>query len=78
MVLLPVSQNCKIRESKVKHIIFLRKSEKKLSRLKIDFKCRPRRVVQCACIQPYHVINLNTRTWPHSVGSMFEMNFQTG
>ena len=38
----------------------------------------PLGVVQCACIQPYHMINLNTRTWHHSSGFMFEINFQTG
>ena len=51
------------------------KSENKLFCLKIYFKCGPRRVVQCACIQPYHVINLNTRTRHRSVGSMFEIIF---
>ena len=35
-------------------------------------------VVPCPCTQPYHVINLNTLTWHDSVGSMFEINFQTG
>ena len=29
-------------------------------------------------IQPYHIINLNTPTWHHSSGSMFEIDFQTG
>ena len=33
--------------------------KKKLSCLKIYFKRGPRRVVQCACIQPCHVINLH-------------------
>ena len=30
------------------------------------------------CIQPYHMIKLNTCTWYRSAVSMFEMNFQTG
>ena len=52
------------------------KSEKVLSPLKIYFKCGLCRVVPCACIQVYHVIRFNTHTWQHSVGSMFEINFQ--
>ena len=48
------------------------KSEKKIILLEIYFKCGLRRVVQCVRIWPYHVINLNTHTRYHSVGSMFE------
>ena len=51
------------------------KSENELSGLKIDFKSGLHKVVQCACIQPYHMTNLNTHTRHHSVGSMFEINF---
>ena len=35
-------------------------------------------MVQCACIQSYHMINLNTHTWHHFSGSMFEKKNQTG
>ena len=32
------------------------------------FKHGPCRMVQCVCVQPYHVVNLNTTTWHHSRG----------
>ena len=35
-------------------------------------------VVPCVCIQPYHVITLNTHTWHHSTESIFEINVRTG
>ena len=31
--------------------------------------------VQCECITPHHVINLNTCTWHHSLGSISFLNF---
>ena len=58
------------------------KSEIFLSCLKIYFKTGPWRVVPCGCIQVYHVVRLNTIfntcTLHHSMGSMFEMYFETG
>ena len=35
----------------------------------------PSGVLQCVCIQPHHLINLNTRTWQHSIGFMLEIKF---
>ena len=54
------------------------KSENFLSLLKFYFKHGPRGVVQCACIQPYRMINLKTCGWHRSSGFMFEIYFQTG
>ena len=35
-------------------------------------------VVTCVCVQCYHMMNLNTCTWHHAAGTMFEINFQVG
>ena len=35
-------------------------------------------VVSCVSIQVYHVVRLNTCTLHHSVGLLFEIDFQTG
>ena len=32
----------------------------------------------CGCVKVYHMIRLNTRTFSHSAGSMFEIDFQMG
>ena len=44
--------------------------------MKIYLQHCPSGVVQCVCILPYHVINLNTRPWHHNAGSMLEINLR--
>ena len=45
---------------------------KSLSHLRFFFKTRPLGRIQCECIQPYYMIDLNTHTWHHSEVSMFQ------
>jgi hypothetical protein len=33
--------------------------------------------VECACIQTYRIMNLNTYKWDYSTRSMLEISFQT-
>ena len=62
-------------QNKFWNLKFWFKSEKKNFSSENLLKRGPGRVVQCECIQPYHLINLNTRTWQHSIGFMLEIKF---